>query len=612
MIPKKEGTKNPGRRHGRATKQKRFWHKEAAPGFKSGKNDTKGKYNLAAKALVGAHKNSVNKLRIIALGGLEEVGRNCILFEYDSDIIIVDMGLQFPEEDMPGIDYIIPDVTYLKNKINNIRGVIITHGHYDHIGGIPHLMKEIGNPVIYTAPLTAGIIKKRQEEYADAPKLNIYQINENSRLKLGGAFQVEFFRVNHTIPDSYGIVIKTPVGNIVHTGDFKFDKHPVNEKPIDINRLRSIGNQRVALLMADSTNAEHPGHQLSESDVDREMEKVFGSVQGRMIVGTFASNLSRVQLLISLAERHGRKVLVEGRSLNDNLDVSHSLGYMKFGKNTMVDWAEAKNIPDNKLMIICTGAQGERNAVLMRMANNEHKYLHIKKGDVVVFSSSVIPGNERTIQNLKDTLYRNGAKVIHYKMMDIHAGGHAKQEDLKELISLIRPKFYMPIYANHYMLRIHGELAVSTGIKESNVLIADNGQVVELTKDAAKVTAEKISAEYVFVDGLGVGDVSEIVLRDRRMMAEDGMLVVIVTIRKKTGELVQNPDLISRGFIYMKENKNIVEETRKRVRNLLKDKDHTSPAFEDYIKNKIRNEIGEFLWKRTNRRPMILPVLIEV
>jgi len=576
------------------------------------KQKRKDAFNLAARALANAHKKAVDKLKIIALGGLEEVGRNCMIFEYDQDIIIVDMGLQFPEEDMPGIDYIIPNVAYLKDKINKIRGVIITHGHYDHIGGIPHLLKELGNPVIYTAPLTAGLIKKRQEEYTDSPALNIFQINENSRLSFGRSFKVEFFRVNHNIPDSYGLVIKTPVGTIVHTGDFKYDKTPVNEKPMDLKKIAEIGRAGVDLLMADSTNAEHPGHQLSEHEVNQEMEEVLGNTPGRIIIGTFASNLSRVQMLINLAEHHGRKVLVYGRSLKSNLDVSSDLGYMKFAKNTMVDWLEAKDLPDNKLMIICTGAQGERNAVLMRLANNEDKNVQLKKGDTIVFSSSVIPGNERTIQGLKDTLYRHGVRVIHYQMMDIHAGGHARQEDLKDFIKLVRPKYYMPIESYHYMLRIQSDLAQAVGMKENRILVVDNGQAVEMTKDTIKTTEERVNTDYVFVDGLGVGDVSEIVLRDRRMMAGDGMLVVIVTIRKQTGELVQNPDLISRGFIYMKENKDLVEETRKKVKALLKDKDHGSPAFEGYIKNKIRNEIGEFLWKKTNRRPMILPVLIEV
>ncbi|MBI5621358.1 ribonuclease J [Candidatus Falkowbacteria bacterium] len=573
----------------------------------------KHKFGLASRALVSAHKNSMDKLRIIVLGGMEEVGRNCTVFEYGNDIFIVDMGLQFPEEDMPGIDYIVNDFTYLQDKVNKVRGVVITHGHYDHIGGIPHLMAKVGNPALYTGVLTAGIIKKRQEEYRSAPPLNIQTINASSVLKFGSAFTVEFFRVNHNIPDCYGLVVKTPVGTIVHTGDFKFDKQPVNEEPMDINRLRQIAKDGVLVLMADSTNAEKPGHQLSETQVGMELEEIFRQVKGRMIVGTFASNLSRVQLLISLAEQYGRKVMVKGRSMVTNMEVASNLGFMKFKKNTMVDWQEAKSLPDDKLIIICTGAQGERNAVLMRMANNDHRYLELKKNDTVIFSSSVIPGNERTVQSLMDGIYRHDAQVIHYHMMDIHAGGHAKQGDLIEFCQIMKPKYYMPIEGNHFMLRINGRsVGEACGFAPDHVLIADNGQIIEVGKDKARVTEDRVPAEYIFVDGLGVGDISEVVLRDRRMMAEDGMLVVIVTIRKKTGELVQNPDLISRGFIYMKESKTLVEDTRRKVKLMLKDKDPASPAFENYLKNKIRNELGEFLWKQTKRRPMILPVLIEV
>ncbi len=552
-------------------------------------------------------------LRVVVLGGNEEVGRNCTLLEYGNDIIVIDMGLQFPEEDMPGIDYIINDYTYLKDKIDRIRGVIITHGHYDHIGGIPHLMKQIGNPVIYTGILTAGIIKKRQVEYTDAPPLKIQHIDENSRLKFGQAFNVEFFRVNHNIPNGFGVIAHTPVGTVVHTGDFKFDHNPVNEKPMDMERLRRLAKGGIALLMADSTNAERPGHQLSETEVGMEMEQIFRQVKNRLIIGTFASNLSRVQLLISLAEKYGRKVAVFGRSLVSNLEVTKELGFIHYSPNTMVDWLEAKNLPDSKVMVICTGAQGERNAVLMRLANNEHRDLKLKKGDTIVFSSSVIPGNERTVQSLMDGLYRHGANVIHYKMMDIHAGGHARQEDLKDLVRLLKPKYYMPIEGNHFMLRINAQTMIDSGLMpESHTLVADNGQAIEMTRERIRLTDDRLPAEYVFVDGLGVGDISEVVLRDRRMMAEDGMLVIIVTIRKKTGELVQNPDIISRGFIYMKESLPLVEETRAKVRTILKDKDHRTPAFETVIRNKIRNEVGEFLWKKTQRRPMILPVLIEV
>lgn len=564
---------------------------------------------VAKKATTPKH----DTLRIIVLGGNEEVGRNCTLFEYGTDIVVVDMGLQFPEEDMPGIDYIINDFTYLQDKIDRVRGVIITHGHYDHIGGIPHLMERIGNPVLYTGVLTAGIIKKRQQEHTSAPPLKIQTINEKSRLKFGNSFVVEFFHVNHNIPDSYGLVVKTPVGNVVHTGDFKFDHNPVNEKTMDIGRLNQIAADGVRILMADSTNAERPGHQLSENQVGTELEEIFRQVKGRMIVGTFASNLSRVQLLISLAEKYGRKVLVKGRSLTTNLEISHELGFMKFKPNTLVDIVQAKHVPDNKLTVICTGAQGEKNAVLMRLANGDDRELQLKKGDTIIFSSSVIPGNERTVQNLMDGLYRHGANVIHYKMMDIHAGGHARQEDLKDVVRLLKPEYYMPIEGNHFMLRINANAMVEAKLlSDKNVIVSDNGQVIEATKDSVQLTKEMVPAEYIFVDGLGVGDVSEVVLRDRRQLAGDGMLVVIVTVRRKTGELVQNPDLISRGFVHMKESKRLVEETRQQVKKILKDRDPKSPAYEDYLKNKIRDQIGEFVWRKTKRRPMILPVLIEV
>ncbi len=553
------------------------------------------------------------KLRIIVLGGLEEVGRNMTLLEYGRDIIIIDMGLQFPEEDMPGIDYIIPNISYLKGKEKNIRGVIITHSHYDHIGGIPHIMPKIGNPIIYTAKLSAGIIEKRQEEYRNSPKLKFYIIDENSKLKLG-IFNIEFFRVNHNVPDSFGVVVHTQVGTVVHTGDFKIDYSPINDKPADLNRIAKFGAQGVLALMADSTNAEEEGYQISETRVSDELEKIFEDAKGRIIIGTFASLLNRVQQVITMAEKFDRKVMIEGRSMKTNVEIAHRLGYLKIKPGTLVESEHynEKKFPNNKIVIIGSGAQGEQNAFLVRFAEGEHKFLHVKEGDTVIFSSSVIPGNERTIQNLKDTFYRKGAKVIHYKLMDVHAGGHAKKEDLKLLIRLLQPKYYIPIEANHYMLKINGEIAESIGIPKSNIFIADNGQVIEFTAKGGHLTREYVPSDYVMVDGLGVGDVSNIVLRDRRVMSADGMLVVIATIENKTGRLIGNPDIISRGFVYMKENKKLIEATRMKVKKLCEDTDTKSPAFDDFLKNKIRDQIGQFLYQQTKRRPMILPVVIKV
>lgn len=555
---------------------------------------------------------SKDKLKIIVLGGLEEIGRNMTLMEYGNDIIIIDMGIMFPEESMPGVDYVIPNISYLKGKERNIRGVIITHGHYDHIGAIPHLIGELGNPPIFTGKLTAGIIQKRQEEFRTSPKLNIVLVDETSKIKLGKNFEVELFRVNHTIPDSFGVAVTTPVGLIIHSGDFKFDLNPINDKPADMAKIAGLGQKNVLALMLDSTDAEDPGYQLSEMQVYSELEKIFEKATGRIIIGTFASLISRIQLVLDLAEKFGRKVLIEGRSMKANVEITHQLGYLKIKPGIILENEAALRIPDNKLVIIGTGAQGQQTAFLMRLATDEHRFLSVKKGDLVIFSSSVIPGNERTIQALKDTFYRKGAKVIHYQMMDVHAGGHAKQEDLKLMIRMIKPKYFIPIEAYHYMLRMHADLAESVGIPPQNIFVADNGQVIEFTKKGGVLTNHFIPSEYVFVDGLGVGDVSNIVLRDRQVLAGDGMMVVIATVDAKTGKLLGSPDIISRGFVYLKESKHLIEQTRERVRRALHDTDPHSSPDTLYLKNKLRNEIGQFLYVKTKRRPMVLPVVIAL
>lgn len=562
------------------------------------------------------------KVKIMVLGGCEEVGRNMSLIEYENDIVIIDMGLQFPEEDMPGIDYIIPNISYLKGKEKNIRGVFITHGHYDHIGAIPHLIPELGNPPMYMGRLTAGIVKKRHEQYRNLAALNITLIDETSSIK-AGKMTVEFVRVNHSIPDSFGIVVHTPMGTVLHTGDYKFDFNPVDDKPADLARFAKIGMDGVLALMSDSTSSSSEGYQVSESTVGDELHKVFATSEGRIIIGTFASQLSRVQQIFQLAEKLGKKILLEGRSMNNNVEIAHELGYLKFNPRTLITEKELRKLPPEQIIIIGTGAQGEKNAALMRMATGEHPYLTVQPHDTVIFSSSVIPGNERTIQNLKDILYRCGARVIHYKMMDIHAGGHAKKEDQKLLIRLIQPQYFIPIEANHYLLRMHGETAASVGIPEENIFIPDNGQIMEFHETSrgntkhvvGKLTEKRANTEYVMVDGLGVGDVSNIVLRDRRVMADDGMFVVIVTIDGQKCELVGSPDIISRGFIYMKENRELIEDARKKIRKVVKSfhkqPKHTHPDI-NLIKNKLRDEIGQYLYKKTKRRPMVLPVVIEV
>lgn len=558
-----------------------------------------------------------DKLRVMVMGGLEEVGRNMTMFEYNQEIIIVDMGLQFPEEDMFGIDYIIPNVSYLEGKESWIKGVVITHGHMDHIGGLPYLIPKIGDPTIFTGKLTAGLIRKLAERNPKNPKFNISEVNETTKLPLGKNFKVEFLRVNHSIPDSFAVIITTPLGTIVHTGDFKIDYTPVNDHPADLNRIAQLGGAGVLMMMGDSTDSTHPGYQVSESSIGDEMGKIIEKINGRVIIGTFASQLSRVQKIFELAEKTGRKVNLQGRTMQDNVEIAHSIGYLKFSPSILIEDNELKRYPDSKIIIIGTGAQGESSAFLHRVVNKEHRVIELKAGDTVIFSSSVIPGNERSIQTLMDMVVRQGAKVINYRMMDVHAGGHAKQEDLKLMMRLLKPEHFMPIEGNHYMLRAHAELAEQVGIPKSKIFVADNGQVIEFSrglggKVEGRMTNEKVPTSYVMVDGLGVGDVSDIVLRDRKLMSEDGMIVIIATIDSSTGEPIGNPDIISRGFIYMKENKELIEKTRMKVKKLVKEHDPRTPADDDYIKNKIRNEIGQFLFTQTKRRPMVLPVVIKV
>lgn len=558
----------------------------------------------------GAKFSDRNKLKVIVLGGLEEVGRNCTLLERGDDIIIIDMGLQFPEEDMPGIDYIIPNISYLKGKEKNVRGIIITHAHYDHIGGIPHLSPKLGNPPIFTTRFSAAVIKRRQEDF-DNKKLNIKEITKDDQLILG-KFRIEFFHVNHNIPESLGVVVHTPQGTVVHTGDWKFDYSPVDGMPADFSKIAKIGDKGVLALLCDSTNAGQKGHQISESEIGKTLSKIIEDASGRIIIGTFASLLSRMRQVIEIADKLGKKVAVDGYSMKTNLDISKKMGYVKVKPGTLIDIKQVDDYPPEKVIILCTGAQGEENAVLMRIANNEHRNVQIQPGDTVVFSSSIVPGNERMIQRLKDTLVKKGAKIIHYQMMDVHAGGHAKSEDVKLLTLLIKPKYFIPIEGNRFLLEENAAVAESMGFPEKNIFVACNGQIMEFASGRGWLTNNYIKTDYVFVDGLGVGDVSQVVIRDRQVLAADGMVVVITLIDGKTGALVGSPDIISRGFVYLKENKNLIEDTRKLVRKLAQDKDKKSPPDNMYLKNKLRDEIGVFLFKRTERRPMILPVVIEV
>jgi len=566
---------------------------------------------IAQKMKRSSRGYAKHNLRIIPLGGLEEIGRNMTVFEYGRDIIIVDMGLQFPEEEMHGIDYIIPNADYLRGKEKNIRGVIITHGHYDHIGAIPHLIPKLGNPPLFATELTRGIILKRQEEYKNP--INIKAVKKIDRLTLG-VFNVEFFHVNHTIPDSVGVAIGTPVGTIVHTGDFKFDHSPVADAPADIAKIARIGGEGVLALMSESTDSQTPGYSPSESSIRKTLEENFENSSGRVITATFSSLISRIQQLIEISEKLGRKVAIDGYSMRTNVEIARSLGYLEVKKHTIIPISEVNNHPDNKITIICTGAQGEDKAVLMRIVNGEHRFVKIHKNDTIIFSSSVVPGNERTVQGLKDGLYRKDARVIHSMTLDVHAGGHARQEDLKMMINLLRPKYLIPIHGHYYMRRLHGELAEQVGMKPEQILIGDNGQVIEFDyRGNGKLTEEKAPSNYVMVDGLGVGDIGQVVLRDRQLLARDGMFTIVTIIDSKTKRVIGEPQVTSRGFIYVKENFDLVNATKKKVKEVV----HAATSKDadvnwTYVKDNIRDTVGQFLYSKTERRPMILPVVIEV
>ena len=551
-------------------------------------------------------------LKIIPLGGLGEVGRNMTLLEYNRAILIVDLGFRMPEEDMPGVDFIIPNASYLKDRKKDILGVVFTHGHYDHIGAIPYLLDKIGNPPMYASGLAKGIILKRQDDFPQLPKLNLHQVKNGDRIKLG-PFTVEFFKQTHNISDNFGFFIETPVGNIVHTSDFKFDNNPVYDLPTDFKKLESFGKRGVLLLMSDSTGAEEEGHSLSEEKIMENLEEIFKESKGRIIAATFGSLINRIQQLISLSEKYGRKVAVDGYSMKSNVEICKRLGYIKTQKGTLIKPNQMQNYPDSKVTMIGTGAQGEGQAVLMRVANGEHRSVKLKKEDTVIFSSSVIPGNERTVQFLKDQLYRQGVKVYHYKMMDIHAGGHAQRDELRQMMQLIKPKFFIPIHGQYSMLFNHAQLAKEQGIPEKNVLVVENGQVVELSQNKMAITKERAESNYIMVDGLGVGDVGEVVLRDRQTLSKDGMFVIVAIIDRTTGKVKGSPDIISRGFVYLRESKELLYETRKRVIDIVNKSTGSGGAVNwSYVKDSIRNRIGDFLYQKTQRRPMILPVVIEV
>ncbi len=536
------------------------------------------------------------------------------VFEYGQDIVILDMGLQFPEEDMPGIDYIIPDARYLKGKEKNIEAVIFSHGHMDHIGAAPHILPMLGWPTVYAGKLTLAMLRKRLDEAGLLKYFKSQEIKSEDETLNCGQMKINFFKTTHSIMDALGVVIQTPAVNVIHPGDWRYDSNPVTGQPTDFSALARWNTQNApSILMMESLGSTKEGHQISEKEIYNNIKQLIEKAPGRVIIATFSSMVERVAWIVSIAEALGKKVALDGYSMKTNIEIAKKFGYLKFQPETLIDVKKIHQYPDNKIVVICTGAQGEDRAVLMRIASGEHRFIELQKNDTVVFSSSVIPGNERTVQRLKDILYRQCDNIIHKEIMDVHGGGHALIEDIKLLLKQVKPAYLMPVYANYYLLHEAGSVARSIGFPKENIILLDNGSVAEVSHQGIKIAAKKIPIEYVFVDGLGVGDIGQVVLRDRQAMAKDGMFVIIVTIDSKTGQVRSSPDIISRGFIYMKESKDLLYQVRQNIKTIVK---HATggqgPINQNYIKENIRDKIGQFLYSKTQRRPMVLPVIIEV
>ncbi len=549
------------------------------------------------------------KVKITPLGGLHEIGKNLTVFEYENDILILDCGLAFPDEDMPGVDMVIPDITYLEKHKNRIRGIVLTHGHEDHIGAIPYVLKQFNVP-IYGTKLTLGILKYKLQEHGilNSTKLNVVNPGESFKL---GEMKVEYIRSNHSIADAVAVAIHTPAGVILHTGDFKIDTTPIDGSMIDLARIGELGKKGILALMSDSTNAERPGFTMSERTVGKTFDHIFEGCEKRIFVATFASNIHRVQQIINAAVKFGRKVAVSGRSMENVLSAAIELGYMKIPKNTLIDMDEIGRYPKEKLVIITTGSQGEPMAALSRMAFSGHKKANIEEGDLVIISASPIPGNEKAISNVISELLKHGAEVVYEALADVHVSGHACQEELKIILSLANPRYFIPVHGEYKHLYAHKELARTVGIPNKNILLLENGKQVELSYKEAKVTGT-VPAGRVLVDGLGVGDVGNIVLRDRKHLSEDGLIVVVVAIDREAHQVVSGPDIISRGFVYVRESEDLMGEMREIAMdtvNMCLDKNALDW---NTIKTKVRNEVGGFIFNKTKRKPMILPVIMDV
>ena len=552
------------------------------------------------------HENN-SKLKIIPLGGLEQIGMNITAFEYEDSIIVVDCGLAFPEDDMLGIDLVIPDITYLKNNANRVKGFVITHGHEDHIGALPYVLKQLNVPV-YGTKLTIGLIDNKLEEHNLTRSVKRKVIRHGQSINLG-AFRIEFIKTNHSIADASALAIFSPAGIVIHTGDFKVDYTPVFGDAIDLQRFGELGKKGVLALMCDSTNAERPGFTMSERTVGKTFDNIFAEHKNtRIIIATFASNVDRVQQIINSAYKYGRKVVIEGRSMVNVITTAAELGYLDIPENTLIDIETMKNYPDEQMVLVTTGSQGESMAALSRMAANMHRKVQVKSGDTVILSSNPIPGNEKAVSKIINELTMMGANVI---FQDVHVSGHACQEEIKLIYSLVHPKYAIPVHGEYRHMKAQADIAAALGIPKDNIFILHSGDVLELDEKKAEISGH-VPCGSILVDGLGVGDVGNIVLRDRQHLAEDGILIVVLTLERFSNQLLSGPDIVSRGFVYVRESEGLMEEARHVVEDAITDCMDKHVSDWGKIKNVIKDSLSDFLWKRTKRSPMILPIIMEV
>lgn len=554
---------------------------------------------------MGILKNE--RILLIPLGGMGEIGKNMLAIEYNKEIIVIDAGLMFPDEDMLGIDLVIPDISYLLDNRDKVKAIILTHGHEDHIGALPYILKQINVPV-YGTRLTLGLAKGKFDEHGMTRDVNMKTVQAGDEISIGN-FLVELVHVNHSIADVVALAVHTPAGTIFHTADFKFDYTPVDGKATDFRKLAELGDKGVLVLLSDSTNVEKNGYTPSERELGKTFEELFVQAEGRILVATFASNIHRVQQIVDTAFQHNRKVAFIGRSMVNVASIAMDLGYLRVPEGIVIDVDDIDRYPADQIVIITTGSQGEPMSALTRMATSEHKKVTIVPGDTVIISASAIPGNEKLVARTINHLFKHGARVIYESASGIHVSGHASQEELKLMINLIKPKYFIPVHGEYRHLVQHARLAVDLGIESENVIIAENGDLIEVTKDKIRV-ASKVASGKVFVDGLGVGDVGNIVLRDRKQLSQDGILIVVVTIDKETGRVAAGPDIVSRGFVYVRESESLIEEAKQKVKVALE----RCSEYSDWAttKNQIREILGKHLYERMKRRPMILPIIMEV